>query len=81
MNKNLLQKCLDELAKDSPKLDYVRGILETLIALSEKEISVISVKPAEVTPTFQPPKQIDEAASLEAAAAAAMKKIPSTLEV
>jgi hypothetical protein len=30
---NILQKCLDELSKESPKLDYVRGMLETLIEM------------------------------------------------
>jgi hypothetical protein len=26
-----LQKCIEELKKDAPSLDYVRGILETLM--------------------------------------------------
>lgn len=35
MNTNILKKCLEELSKDEPKLDYVRGMLETLIEMSE----------------------------------------------
>lgn len=31
MNRNLIKKILEELSKDSPKLDYVRGILETVL--------------------------------------------------
>ncbi len=30
MNPQLIKKCLDELDKDSPRMDYIRGILETL---------------------------------------------------
>lgn len=81
MNKNLLQKCLDELAKDAPKLDYVRGILETLIALAdEKDTFVVPAKPMPIASIYQTAKQIDEATSLDAAAAAALKKIPPTIE-
>lgn len=31
MNTNILQKVIDELNKDNPRLDYVKGILETLV--------------------------------------------------
>ncbi len=31
MNTPILRKCLEELSKENPRLDYVRGILETLI--------------------------------------------------
>lgn len=33
MNKNALQKCVVELKQEKPKIDYVLGILETLIDL------------------------------------------------
>ncbi len=31
MNRKLLTKVLDELNKESPRLDYVRGIMETIL--------------------------------------------------
>jgi hypothetical protein len=49
--KNLLKKCIDELAKEDPKLDYVRGILETLAEQEEKP----SVPPVTFTPVSLKP--------------------------
>lgn len=37
MNTTILQKCLSELEKETPKLDYVRGMLETLISLEPQQ--------------------------------------------
>ncbi len=34
MSQTILQKCLDELEKESPKLDYIRGMIETLLAIT-----------------------------------------------
>lgn len=34
MNTKIISKCLDELAKDSPDLSYIRGMLETLVEIS-----------------------------------------------
>lgn len=34
MNIPILQKCVDELAKSEPDLSYVRGMLETIIAMN-----------------------------------------------
>ena len=34
MNTQILQKCLDELKKDSPSIPYVQGMLETFISLA-----------------------------------------------
>jgi hypothetical protein len=34
MNTQVLVKCLDELTKDKPNIEYVKGMLETLITLS-----------------------------------------------
>ncbi len=41
MNNNILKKALEELSKDSPKLDYVRGMLETLIEITEAKPGAI----------------------------------------
>ena len=35
MNVSILRKCLAELNEDKPSLDYVRGIIETLIELED----------------------------------------------
>lgn len=42
MNKKIIQKVLDELQKEIPKLDYIRGILETLIDSEDEPKSYIS---------------------------------------
>lgn len=34
MNTKILQKCLEELKKETPDLSYLRGTLETLIEIS-----------------------------------------------
>ncbi len=44
MNITILQKCIDELNSESPRLDYIRGMLETLIAMSPKEATPAEVK-------------------------------------
>ena len=45
MNTTILQKCLDELSKESPKLDYIRGMIETLLAITESPKTVHITKP------------------------------------
>lgn len=34
MNNKILQKCLDEVNKETPDLSYIKGMLETLLAFS-----------------------------------------------
>ena len=34
MNIEILRKCVEELNRADPKLDYIRGMIETLIAVS-----------------------------------------------
>ena len=41
---NILKKCLDELSKESPKLDYLRGMLEVLNEMSDKPLSITNVQ-------------------------------------
>ncbi len=78
MNSTLLQRCLDELSADNVRLDYIRGILETLIALGESSngraadfgpanLGSIPSSPAKhvpVTPT-SPDEPLDEGKILE----------------
>lgn len=49
MNTNTLIKCVDELKKDKPKLDYVIGILETLI-----DMNPISMVGQHIVSNWQP---------------------------
>lgn len=44
--KTLLRKCLDEIRKESPRTQYIEGILETLIELNgEKETRKLDPMP------------------------------------
>ena len=43
MNTTILQKCVEELKKSEPKIDYILGMLETLIDLSGGQIKVTPV--------------------------------------
>lgn len=51
MNPQTLQKCVDELKKESPRLEYVIGILETLIELAPP---MVNVPVRHETPTYVP---------------------------
>lgn len=51
MSKVILQKCLDELSKESPKLDYVRGMLEVLIEQDNKPQPIAPMPVAGFVPT------------------------------
>lgn len=35
---NTLQKCLEELDKEKPRLDYIRGMIETLIEMGDQKV-------------------------------------------
>lgn len=52
--KNLLKKCIEELAKQEPKLDYVRGILETLAEQEPEKPIVPPVSSTPVSPNIHP---------------------------
>lgn len=43
MNTNILKKVLEELGKEKPDISYVRGMIETLVALEEKSTEPIVV--------------------------------------
>lgn len=42
MKNKILQKCVEELKKDTPKIDYVLGMLESVIELSEVYVNPFS---------------------------------------
>ncbi len=54
MNVIILQKCLEELSKpdDTANIDYVRGMLETLIAMTPQETTPEQLKKVLGVPTF-----------------------------
>lgn len=55
MNSDILQKAVDELKKEDPKIEYVLGMLETLIALSDKKPATTVTGDGRVTVPFVPP--------------------------
>ena len=81
MNKNILKKCLDELQKENPRLDYVRGILETLI--ESLEVSATSSSTFTYNPPiiYNPPitTSVDEATMLENEAKAKLKSVENII--
>ncbi len=72
MNGTILQKCLDELKKEDFRKDYVIGMLETLIEMSDapKVVPMVIKKP-----TPNKPEMTDEATLLDARARAALEII------
>jgi hypothetical protein len=55
MNKKTLQKALDELNKDTPRIDYVRGILEVLIGDDETTTTPIALPVTPQVNIVEPP--------------------------
>lgn len=58
MNTNILQKCIEELKKESPDLSYIKGMLETLVDIGSMPsmphvpyVSQNMVNPHQVTNT------------------------------
>lgn len=46
----ILRKCLEELSKDGPNIDYVRGMIETLIEMNGPLLNPIMLSgPGKVT--------------------------------
>lgn len=43
MNRKIIQKLIDELDNDSPRLDYIRGVLETLMEGLPEESPVAKI--------------------------------------
>ena len=82
MNRKTLQKVIDELSKPTPRLDYVRGVLETIIeTLPENEKRIVLTRDEEsfqilkhgFTANSDKPK--DEASILNATAAAKLAEV------
>jgi hypothetical protein len=83
MHRKTLQKVIDELNKPEPRLDYVKGILETIIeSLPGEALPIIG--PQYSTSTIPPPTTLlvnkgsfsdDEGALLEAETKAKLARI------
>ncbi len=77
MNRKVLQKVIDELNKPEPKLDYIRGILETIIeGMPEEKLAPVLILP---NPGSAIPAQIgledDMASILDQQARTGLEKI------
>ena len=68
MHTAILQKAVDELKKESPRLDYICGLLETLIEISPKPPQLVfpvaqpstiksPIKLGPLGPIQEPPKE------------------------
>lgn len=82
MNHSVLQKCVDELSKDNPKLDYVRGMLETLLSMSEPNVvTFTSTTPLPVLGAITTAHAVsDEGSILDAKARASLETIKALSE-
>lgn len=49
MNTAILSKCLEELGKESPNIDYIKGMLETFIVLTGGQPIINNTKENEIT--------------------------------
>lgn len=80
MNTNVLKKCLEELGKETPRLDYLRGMIETLVemqgAVTKNEPATIGI-PADYFETTKVDlnKIPDEASMLDNKARVGLGKI------
>jgi hypothetical protein len=76
-NTGILKKCLEELSKETPRLDYVRGILETLIESQAPEVRLAELKSKMhetimATPTVEMLPPMPDLAKIKAAATTEM---------
>ncbi len=74
MNNTILTKCLKELGEQTPRLDYVRGMLETLIEMQPKTPGVF-VPPTATTSTPISSLPKDEGEILDAIARAKLDEV------
>ena len=86
MSSNIIKKCIDELAKPEPRLDYLRGLLEALDDSSRPTFTVASSTyvPSPVYPVTPPvgdmPPRPRSIPALENAALIAKLKGGATVE-
>lgn len=61
MNKNILQKCIDALKNEKPNIDYVLGMLETLVEMSDTPTLASFPTPIPTQVYKAPANHVDEA--------------------
>lgn len=76
MYKNIIKKCLDELAKDKPNTDYIRGMLESVYETMEPAKPMVPApmpmpNMPNITPPFIPTVSVEDKAEFDALAAEA----------
>jgi hypothetical protein len=74
MNKNLLKKCIAELEKEKPNIDYLRGMLETLYEIQEPSAIITNKNPVSPVPPASN-ESFSEAEILEKEAKARLNNI------
>lgn len=77
MTRKLIQKIIGELSKDNPKLDYVRGILETVLeSLPEEKVQTPIIGNLSHVPVINTPASVNaEVAALDAFAKGSLETI------
>lgn len=91
MNASILKKAIDELSKETPKIDYVLGMLETLVevdgslaqigrALPETANLDVAGRQGKVVGSTPTGTKTDEAAILDATAKASIATIKALAE-
>jgi hypothetical protein len=60
MNSQILLKCIEELKKENPKIDYILGMLETVVAMSGNIITPIAHDIPTVKKQIEIPESISE---------------------
>lgn len=77
MNTKILTKVLEELNGINPDLSYIRGMVETLLAIDEKPTYAgqINTTIPVTIPITNKPENLDEAGILDARARASLKTI------
>lgn len=78
MNKTILQKCIFELSQSSPRLDYIQGMLETLLEMTPdttEPIKTYTFASATPTPAIGVMTDKSEQEMLDAKARAAIEVV------
>lgn len=75
MNRKTIQKVIDELSQPTPRLDYVRGVLETILDTLPIESIPVTSHTSTVLPDFSPVEASDEAKALEYMAKAKLEAV------
>ncbi len=79
MNPNILKKCINELTKEKPNIDYVRGMLETLYEMQTPEVVKTVIPKINLNATSQ--GTTDEASLMDAKAKAAIAEVKRLAEI